>query len=334
MTGAGAGMEKNGNPVADVGGHSTMQSEARRWLLRITSGEATAADAEALKQWCAQSPSHARAFAEANLLWDNVEAAAQLPSAVASFQAASLGQPRHSRRWVLGAMTATAAAGAFAVYPPFGLWPSLPELGADYRTRTAERRDIAMPDGVSIELNTRSSLNIVADQSGQQIQLVAGEAAISCPSRPAQSVAVSAGGGVVRAAGAQFNIRSDSAGSVVTCRRGVVALDYAEQSVSVGEGHQASYADGRVGPVVAVEAAAVMAWREGQLVFRQTPLAEVVAEVNRYRNGRIVLINEALGRRPVEAKIPIDRVDSLIALVQQAYGAKVTWLPGAIVVIS
>ncbi|ABD06938.1 putative FecR [Rhodopseudomonas palustris HaA2] len=327
-------MEEDGNPVADAAGYPTLRFEARRWLVRITSGEATAVDADALKRWCAQSPSHARAFAEVNLLWDNVEVAAHLPSVAASSQIAVRGEAPQSRRWVLGAMAASAAAaaGAFAVDPPFGLWPSLPELGADYRTLTAERRDIAMPDGVKIELNTRSSLNIVAGQSGQQIELIAGEAAISCPHQTVLSVL--AGGGVVRAADAQFNIRSDAAGSIVTCRRGVVSLNYARRSVSVREGHQASYVDGRVGPVIAVEAAAVMAWREGQLVFRRTPLAEAVDEVNRYRSGRIVLMNETLGRRLVDAKIPIDRVDSLIALIQQAYGAKVISLPGAIVLIS
>jgi ferric-dicitrate binding protein FerR (iron transport regulator) len=89
-----------------------------------------------------------------------------------------------------------------------------------------------------------------------------------------------------------------------------------------------------LGSPVNVDPVAVMAWREGQLVFRQAPLAEVVNEVNRYRNGRIVLANEALGRRPVDVRIPIDRVDDLIAMVREAYGAKVTTLPGAIVIIS
>jgi transmembrane sensor len=121
---------------------------------------------------------------------------------------------------------------------------------------------------------------------------------------------------------------------VVTCHRGALAITYAGRSADLGAGRQIAYADGALGSPVNVDPVAVMAWREGQLVFRQAPLAEVVNEVNRYRNGRIVLANEALGRRPVDVRIPIDRVDDLIAMVREAYGAKVTTLPGAIVIIS
>ena len=118
---------------------------------------------------------------------------------------------------------------------------------------------------------------------------------------------------------------------MVTCHRGTLAIDYAGLSIELDAGRQLAYADGAVGAPVTVDPAVVMAWRDGQLVFRQMPLAEVVDEVNRYRTGRIVLMNEALGRRPVDARISIDRVDDLIALVREAYGAKVTALPGIVV---
>ncbi|WP_260855177.1 FecR/PupR family sigma factor regulator [Mesorhizobium amorphae] len=49
-----------------------LQREAQEWLLRLTSGNVTVADAEALKRWCARSKTHAQAFAEASLLWENL----------------------------------------------------------------------------------------------------------------------------------------------------------------------------------------------------------------------------------------------------------------------
>jgi transmembrane sensor len=45
-------------------------------------------------------------------------------------------------------------------------------------------------------------------------------------------------------------------------------------------------------------------------------------------------MNEALGRRLVEARIPLDHVDDVIALVREAYGAQVTALPGGVLVLS
>lgn len=46
-----------------------LEREAHSWIRRLTSGEASAADAVALQRWCEQSPSHAAAFSEASQFW-------------------------------------------------------------------------------------------------------------------------------------------------------------------------------------------------------------------------------------------------------------------------
>lgn len=334
-------MGRDITPMRDLDGHEALAHEAQARLVRLISGEATATDSRELTDWCARSPAHARAFAEANVLWDGLGQAARHPAVstsprlAASSHSAS-GRTAHSRRGFLGGAIAASVAGVgyLIARPPMELWPSPQELAADYRTRTAERRQIAVGDGVTVELNTRSSLNILHEANAQRLELISGEVAISVSQHQPATLTVAAGGGAVRATDAQFNLRCESGRSVVTCHRGSVAVAYAGTSVTLGEGRQASYANGIVGIPAIVDPAVVMAWRDGQLVFRQTPLADVVNEVNRYRNGRIILANEALGRRPVEARIAIDRIDDLIALVREAYGAKVTSLPGAIVVLS
>lgn len=330
-----AEAEKNA-PMTDASGPQGIEYEAQQWLVRLTSGHATAADAQALTEWCARSPLHARAFAEANLLWDRLGKVAQRPGVASGSERLVAPRRLPSRRWFLGGAMAASLAGAgyLVVRPPLQLWPSPREFAADYRTRTAERRSIAVSDGVTIELNTRSSLNVLGDAGAGRVELVSGEAAISVSTRDHAGVSIDAGGGLVRASDANFNLRCEAGRSVVTCHRGALAITYAGRSADLGAGRQIAYADGALGSPVNVDPVAVMAWREGQLVFRQAPLAEVVNEVNRYRNGRIVLANEALGRRPVDVRIPIDRVDDLIAMVREAYGAKVTTLPGAIVIIS
>lgn len=326
-------MAEKDTPMTDASAADTLDGEARAWLMRLTSGDATAGDARALRAWCERSPAHARAFAEANLLWDRLDDVARRPTAAPALPSGASPRSRPSRRWFLGGAIAASVAGAgyLVARPPMELWPSPREFAADYRTRTAERREIAVGEGVSIELNTRSSLNVSQTTGERQVELIAGEAAISVWPRHTGALTVRAAGGLVHAADAQFNLRCDAGRSVVTCHRGTLAIDYAGLSIELDAGRQLAYADGAVGAPVTVDPAVVMAWRDGQLVFRQMPLAEVVDEVNRYRTGRIVLMNEALGRRPVDARISIDRVDDLIALVREAYGAKVTALPGIVV---
>ena len=79
---------------------------------------------------------------------------------------------------------------------------------------------------------------------------------------------------------------------------------------------------------------AVLAWRRGLLLFNDTPLAQVVEELNRYRPGRIFLQSEELGMRRVQAQFSIDKLDVALALIRDLYGARLTYLPGNLVLLS
>jgi transmembrane sensor len=85
---------------------------------------------------------------------------------------------------------------------------------------------------------------------------------------------------------------------------------------------------------VTVDPAVVSAWQQGVLVFRSDPLSRVIDEVNRYRSGRIVLVNEELGRRQVFASFRIDRIEDVVPRLQAVFGMRVRSLPGGIVLLS
>jgi transmembrane sensor len=323
--------------------HQHLEREAHQWLARLTSGHATTADADAAKHWCDRSPAHARAFAEATLLWDTLEPVArQLASR--NGNPSTIGpHARLGRRALLGGACAAAAAalGYLIVRPPLGLWPSAQAFLADYRTGTGDQRRIAIDGGISVELNTRTSLNIPKEAGdAHRIVLVSGEAAIETGGALAKPLMVSAGGGRVTATEAKFDIRCDGASTSVTCLQGTVTVDYRGRAAALQERQQVSYGDrGRggdrgLGVPAAADAVAATAWREGRLVFHGVPLAEVIEEVNRYRPGPIILLNAALGRRSVDATFPLHRTDELVTLVREAYGAGAVTLPGGIVILS
>jgi transmembrane sensor len=69
-----------------------------------------------------------------------------------------------------------------------------------------------------------------------------------------------------------------------------------------------AYSSNGIGSAVAIDAAAVTAWQQGVVIFRSTPITEVVAEVNRYRAGRVILTNVALGRRELNARFRIEDI--------------------------
>lgn len=319
--------------MAVVEQEQLVKKEAHEWIVRLTSGRATVADAEAAKTWCGQSPGHAQALAEATLLWEKLapvarEMAARAPETRSIPPRVSLNR----RAFLGGAIAASAAAvGYLAVRPPLGMWPSVAEIAADYRTGPGEQRRLALDEGIVVEMNTRTSLAVAG---ARRLELVSGEMAVSSIGAGATSLEVKAGGGRVILADAKADIRCDETTTGVICLQGRVRVEYQAQVTTLEERQQVVFGQERLGPATFADAATATAWREGRLVFHGEPLAKVIGEVNRYRRARIVLMNPALGRRSVEATFALKHTDELVKLVQGAYGAKVTTLPGGIVVLS
>ncbi len=314
-----------------------LRREAQGWVVRLTAGDATVDDAAALKQWCAQSPGHGRALAEANLLWDSLEDAARSISINRSRnQAVRHRTPAMGRRaFVVGGLAASAAATiALAIKPPLDLWPSAADLMSDYRTRTGERQNVTIAGGVSIEMNTRTSVNVPSDSSETgRIALVSGEATIATPPHASRPVMLAAGEGTVIARQAKFNVRVLQSDVRVTCLEGEAKVNCNGRSRDIGAMQQVTYSGAAISQIVQIDPAAVTGWQQGLLLFRKEPLSLVIEEINRYRPGRIILSNDALAARRVEATVRLDRIDDIIALIRDAYGVHVRTFPGGIILL-
>ncbi|GGF06584.1 sigma factor regulator VreR [Aliidongia dinghuensis] len=317
---------------------AAVKDQAMAWVMRLTSGKATQEDAIALRRWREQSELHRRTFAEAKLLWEALGPAAKeiarrgpVADVAGRYAAQHLGR----RAFIGGALAASAGAAAYlGTRPPFGLWPSIDELRADYRTGTGEQRQVVVAGDVSLLLNTRTSVDIGTGSSGKRgIDLISGEAAITANASAADPVTVLAADGRVSASVARFIIRRDEATVRVTSLDGAVEVARHDRSATVPPGHQITYDRSGLGPVSPIDVAAATAWQHGVLIFRHETLAHVIAEVNRYRPGRIVLLDAGLGARDVVASFHLDRIDEVVAHIEQAFGARATVLPGGVVLL-
>ncbi|PQP04093.1 iron dicitrate transport regulator FecR [Pseudomonas frederiksbergensis] len=297
-----------------------LQSEARDWLILLTSGRATVADARALRQWCAQSPEHARAFEQSKLLWQQLQPAAE-----------RLQAPRHlgRRAFLGGAMAASAAFLLIRGTVPGGF----SGLGADYITEVGEQRRVDLADGVSLELNTQTRINRRDSADGaRNFELVSGE--VEVLTRAQAPLKVQAGAGWLSASQARFNLRNIDQNVCITCLDGTLQVDVQGHSIRLESGQQLTYDAGRVSAPQTVDTSAVIAWRQQVLVFNDATLATVIDEINRYRPGMLLLLNSELGKRKVQARFSLDQLAGVALLIRDAYGAKCTELPGGVVVLS
>nr|WP_315493068.1 DUF4880 domain-containing protein [uncultured Pseudomonas sp.] len=300
-------------PTARDTPDSRLHGEARDWLVLLTSGQATVADAKALRQWCAQSPEHAQAFEQAKRLWQ------QLAPALTEAQA-----PRHfgRRAFLGGALAASAALVMVHISVPGGF----AGLSADYHTAVGEQRRVDLREGISLELNTQTRIS----RREQGIELLEGEVEVQV----AQPLTVQAGAGWLSASQARFNVRNTDHSVCVTCIEGWLAVEVQGRSVRLDSGRQLTYDAAGLGPVVTVDTEAVIAWREQVLVFNNATLDTVIDEINRYRPGMLVLLNRELGKRRVQARFSLEQLPGVALLIRDAYGAKCTELPGGVVLLS
>jgi transmembrane sensor len=317
----------------DAGELSPLDREAHAWVRRLTSGEATATDATALRLWCGRSPAHAAAFSAASQFW---QALGPVGESLAADERAALARPRFARpgimgrRAFIGGALAASAAGVLIARPPLGLWPSYSELQADFRTGAGERRQISVTDGLSIDMNARTSISIATDA----IELIAGEASFAMPDDSSKRFSVVAGTGRTSAVNAHFDVRHTGAMISVTCLANEVQVEHPDRTIMLRPRQQVNYRPNAIEDVVTIDPAVVSAWQRGLMIFNMTPLAEVIDELNRYRSGRIVLMNASLAQSPVNGQFKIDRPDDALAQIELGFGVRRRTLPGGLILLS
>jgi transmembrane sensor len=319
-----------------------LKGEALEWLMHATSGHATVADLRELEAWRGRSAEHAEAYRRAVAVWEALgsaaaEGATMKDRAMIAGHAPNRSQAFSRRRFLIGgAITSAAAAtvGGVVVRPPLGLWPSFSDLMADYRTEVGEHRTVTLAESVSVEMNTRTSVIRRPGGDGERIELLTGEAVISSALKASNPLTVIAAEGQVIASAAQFNLRYDAGVVRVTCLEGSVQVGCCDNKVDLPAGKQLAYSSQGVSLPAVVDPALITAWRQGLLIFRDEPLARMLEEVNRYWRGRIVLLNEDLGRRHVTVRIELARIGEVISYTRSVLGANVRTLPGGIVVLT
>jgi transmembrane sensor len=293
---------------------AALEQEALRWLSRIVSGAATDADRDALLRWRAQSSAHEQAFHSALKLWKQIGHAAEARAPAPR----RLIDARLGRRQLLKAGALAAGVGGIAFSgAKLGFWPGLGGMLADYRTAAGEQRRVDLTDRVQVELNTRSALSVNAGAAAPaHVTLSDGEAVFTVKGG-AERFLVAAANGVMAAERAVFAVRHDDGGVRITCLDGNIDLleparlrmRPLEQVVCSGK------ALGAVGRVDGADT--VASWRRGLLVFRDERLDAVVAELNRYRKGLIVVVSRSVAERRVTGFFHLDRLDDALDHIRQ-----------------
>lgn len=280
--------------MIDSQSQEKLLDDAAAWIARLRSDEHTARDREQFSVWLNQSPEHQQAFDQMQSMWENLSAVKYTPAAKEARNPPQRRRAAWFNSWSVGLATACTAF-IFALvfmFQPAQQAPADNELvyqSQRYSTGTGEQRRVVLPDGSTVELNTRTTIEVVYSSAERKVILIEGEAYFAVEKDKARPFLVDIGDGTVMAVGTAFNIRKDADETVVTVTEGKIRV--AESPESAEQNSDVKYLSVRqqvrvsalgLSLIKTVRPDKAIAWRGKTVVFDNTPLAEAVAEVARY----------------------------------------------------
>ena len=263
-----------------------VQQAAVDWFVRLQ-GDASLENWTAFQSWLEAGPDHALAYETVETLWVELEDASLVESAAPILTNNIVALPKRAkrtdRRWVWAGLAAAAAV-IFAVAPRL-MVPSF----TDYETRPGETREISLADGSHLTLGGATALRVRLNRNQRDVTLVDGEAIFDIAHDVNRPFVIGVADRQVRVLGTEFNILSHADRLAITVRRGVVAVSGgSEPQVRLVKGQQLTHTKNTATSTVrTVDPDAAFAWKSGKLVYSETPLTQVAADLNRYVNTPI-----------------------------------------------
>lgn len=306
--------------------------EACEWFVEFRGGGTDAAQRRDLDAWLRKSPEHLRAYLEIAAIWNDgpsldpagqwdagtlLAQAAQEPDNVVVIEprsaaargdsvplrTASFNVPRRCLALAASVLVVCAAAWLYA-------------QRNIYTTDIGEQRSIRLTDGSTIDLNSRSKVEVRYSEGERAIELVEGQALFQVARDARRPFIVTSGDTRVRAVGTQFDVNRRRSGTIVTVLEGRVAVvsEHAAmpatapgeavaragsapdtrrkpdgRAVYLGAGEQLSFTTSLAPQPVLVNVATATAWKQRQLIFESATLAEVAEEFNRYNERQLIV---------------------------------------------
>jgi len=282
-----------------------MVRAAASWHALLTSGEATEADLANCRAWQASHPGHAEAFRRLEALLGRFEGLPAEPARRA-LQAGMAAAPGARRRLAAGI-------GLAGLALLLGIGTDWPWLLADHHAEIGEIREVTLPDGSRLTLDTGSAVDLRYDDATRRILLLRGDIMLDVAPDAARPLVVETPQGSLRALGTRFTVhRGDGDTRVSVQESAVRACAAADDCLILQPGQGARLQGQRIeGPFAAPLQAE--AWAQGVLVVENRPLAEVLDALARYRRGVLRYDPAAIAHLRVSGVLPLRDTDKALA---------------------
>ncbi|MCO2041699.1 DUF4880 domain-containing protein [Pseudomonas aeruginosa] len=274
-----------------------IRQQAAEWAIRLDGGDLDRSRREALDGWLAADPRHPAALALAQRTWKQLGSLAEprtmVQTPVASAPRRAGGRRKGWRGWAAAAAVLLALGSAWNERDAGVSWL------ADHATGKGEVRILRLVDGSEVELDAQSAIDVAYDSRERRVRLLEGSAIFRAAPRAGRETrpfVVESAGGSTRALGTRFLVSRSAEGGV---------------EAPLG---------GRLDDLTS--------WRRGLLVFDEQPLGEVVARLNRYRPGHLLVAPGALAQRRVSGVFRVADLEASLQSISDELGVRSLGLAG------
>jgi transmembrane sensor len=314
---------------------SAIDEQASLWAAKLDGSLMSAADRLALDEWLVNHPDNRAVLSRYCQFSADLEQ--QMPL-IAGIKEQSAGaritpataQPLPWLRWPMMAGAALTAAAAVALV----FWFIQPKQQVEnIATPAAQRQSLTLADGTEVDLNAQTNLQIEITSKGRRVRLASGEAFFAVHKDPSRPFIVETPTGSVRVTGTKFDVRTENADVLeVTVLEGSVQAHPAELpgqqpsapiALKAGDNLLASATGVERHKLSESDLGDVLAWRQGQIVFKDVPLREALARFARY-NGRGITATADAASLSVGGRFSLDDLEGFFSGLENAFPVKVT----------
>jgi transmembrane sensor len=184
-----------------------------------------------------------------------------------------------------------------------------------FSTGAAQRQVVVLADGTRAELNARTTLRVRLRGTERQVWLDKGEVFLTVARDAARPFQVETAAGQVRVTGTIFNVSApapDSLG-VLLVEGGVEATPSGGTPQRLAPGDELVLAGGRA-QLRRLDAAALadaLAWREGRIVFHDTPLGSALRRFA-HHHARVIEVAPAVANLELGGRFVLDDLDGFL----------------------
>ncbi|MDD5275180.1 MAG: FecR family protein [Methylovulum sp.] len=306
-----------------------IDEQAVAWFARLRASDVSREEKATFADWLRQTPAHQQAFDEICLLWGDTQLKQALGEAEKK-TSTKKGWAGHCR-FQLPLLMAACLALVFVFRTDIAVL-----FQADYATGIGKQQTVRLEDGSYVMLNTNSAIKVAMGDKQRTVELLRGEAFFDVKPDAHRPFIVYGDHSTTRVLGTRFFVYEKHNSDEVKVLSGNVRVSNAErteESVLLHDRDGVSVNRAGFSKTNRLDTKLTTSWIDGYLVFQDMALADVIEQIQRYRNGVVIFRDGSLRQFKINGRINLHDPAHILETLENTLAVKFTHLTDWLVII-